>query len=97
MIAHTRYVSFEVSTIMKRSRQLDHRTLNEASDDADNPPEVSRGSITRIGAVLMAAIILSCIHREIEGPSDGSLVAYFAGHANETLHYLASSLLKRSP
>ncbi|MGF7136487.1 hypothetical protein P3T40_007999 [Paraburkholderia sp. EB58] len=95
MIADTRYVQIDRPTIMKGFGYHPHRTLDEATEDAAASSDPRRVSVKQVATVLLVGAALACIHREISGASDGSLVSIITGYARGTLHHLASLLLNR--
>ncbi len=97
MIADTRYVEFDVSIIMKGFGYHPHRTLDEATQDSAAPSDLPRVSARRAATVLLVGAILACLHREISGSADGSLLSAVTAYAGGTLHHLASILLNRAP
>jgi hypothetical protein len=70
-----------------------HRTLDDASENAEAPSDPRRVSLKQVATVLLVGAVLACIHREISGASDGSLVSIVTAYARGTLHHLASLLL----
>ncbi len=97
MIADTRYVQIDLPTIMKGFGYLAHRTADEATENATVPSGQDRVSVKRLATMLLVAAILPCIHREISGTSDGSLLSVFTGYAGDTVCHLVSALLNRHP
>jgi|HubBroStandDraft_5_1064220.scaffolds.fasta_scaffold599765_1 hypothetical protein len=95
MIADTRYVQIDRPTIMKGFGYHPHRTLDETTEDAAVASDSHRVSVKQVAAVLVVGAVLACIHREISGASDGSLVSIVTGYAGGTLHHLASILFNR--
>ena len=95
MIADTRYVQIDRPTIMKGFGYHPHRTLDDASDNTEAPSDPRRVSVKQVAVVLLVGAVLACIHREISGASDGSLVSIVTGYAGGTLHHLASILFNR--
>ncbi|MFM0204098.1 hypothetical protein PQR53_30105 [Paraburkholderia fungorum] len=83
--------------IMKGFGNLARRSLDDATENASLPSDLHRGSVKRVGSVLLVAGILACIHREISGASDGSLFSIMTAYASGTLHHLVSVLLTLSP
>ncbi|WP_144113989.1 hypothetical protein [Paraburkholderia sp. BCC1886] len=75
---------------MKRLGRLAHRPQHRAGSAGAMSARHS-GSIRRVGTVLIAAAALACIHREISGASDGSLLSHFAIHIDNPLRYLVSN------
>jgi len=97
MIADTWCVATDWPTIMKGFGYLAHRPSDEATEDATAPSDQHRKSLKRVGSVLLVAAILACIHREISGAIDGSLLSVVTSYANGALHHVASVLLNRGP
>jgi hypothetical protein len=95
MIADTRYVQIDLQTIMKGLGFHLHRTLHDASENADAPSDPRRVSVKQVVTVLLVGAVLACIHREISGASDGSLVSIITGYGGGTLHHLGSILFNR--
>jgi hypothetical protein len=71
------------------NRPADHH------ENADAPSDPRRVSVKQAVTVLLVGAVLACIHREISGASDGSLVSIITGYGGGTLHHLGSILFNR--
>lgn len=87
--------SMDPPTIMKGFGYLSRRTLDDATESESTPADFPRGSVKRVGTVLLVGAILACIHREISGTSDGSLFSALTAYAGDALHQLVSFLFHR--
>jgi hypothetical protein len=97
MIADTRQIEIDLRTIMKGFGYHPLRTLDETDEHASAPSDPRRGSIKGSVAVLLVAVILACIEREISGSTDGTLLSIFREHIDRDLHHFVSILLNSTP
>jgi hypothetical protein len=95
LIADTRDVQIDLTTIMKGFGYHPHRTLDEATEDAPAPSDRPRVSVKQVVSVLLVGAVLAVLHREISGAADGSLLSVLTGYAGSALHHLTSILFGR--
>ncbi|ABE34536.1 hypothetical protein [Paraburkholderia xenovorans] len=88
MIADTRYVAIDLPATMKEFGYLAHRNSDEATKHAAVPLASRYEALKRVGSVLLVAVILACIHREISGANDGSLLCAVSAYVNGRGHEL---------
>jgi hypothetical protein len=96
MITDTRYVHIEGSIIMKGLEHATERALDEADEKTLAHWAAQRAPLRQLAYVLVAAVVLACIHRGISGVTEGSVIALLNEHVRDLLHHLASDLSGRS-
>jgi hypothetical protein len=91
MFADTRYVHIDGSINMKGLEHPTEQALDAAEEKTLARWAAQRAPFRQLAYVLVAAVVLVCIHREISGISEGSFVALCAEHARDLLHRLGSN------
>ena len=69
-----------------------HSALDDATESTTTRSDPHRVSVRQVSTVLLVAAVLACLHREISGTVDGSLLSVFTGYAGGVLQHFVSIL-----
>ncbi|RKP57576.1 hypothetical protein [Pararobbsia silviterrae] len=75
---------------MKVSGYRESPRFDDAADPASGAAPRASASVTRVVAVLLIAVVLACVEREMHGVTHGSLTSAVSGAFGEVVRHLTS-------